>query len=150
MNLRRGVWLIPCTVAACSALTGPRHDDVSLEVRSVTPVNGFRDLRYAFTITNRGNRPIFLPTCGGRVRPEFRLEMPGLVEHLSTFCLAVNSMVPARLEPGAQYASSGQVSRIARTRYTPYIRFTVGQAGGTESRAMARSFVAPSPSGSPD
>src|SRR6266550_3103962 len=95
-------------LAACVDSTGPRTVLVTRIDRAVLDSAG--SLNVSFTITNVGREPEDVPACGGQPVPNVqRLQARRWEEFAGGLCLAIYSMVPVSLQPGASISGTTNV-----------------------------------------
>ena len=95
-------------LAACVDGTGPRTVLVTRIDRAGLDSAG--SLNVSFTITNVGREPEDVPACGGQPGPNVqRLQASRWEEFAGGLCLAIYSMVPVSLQPGASISGTTNI-----------------------------------------
>jgi len=126
-----------CVVlAACSDGTGPRTIlDTRIDRAVLDPAG---NLSVSFTITNIGTKPEDVPACGGQPGPRVQRQQGNRWEEFAGGqCLAIYSMVPISLHPGASISGSADVFRAGPGVYRLVISY---QLDGSP-RAVSQPFT---------
>src|SRR5437879_1435623 len=109
-------------IAACSDGTGPRRILVTRIDRAVLDSAG--SLNVSLTITNVGMQPEDIPACGGQPGPTVqRWQGKRWEEFAGGLCLAIYSMVPVSLQPGASISGTTGVFRAGPGIYRLVISY---------------------------
>ena len=120
-----GVAVAICVaLAACSDSAGPGTMLVTRIDRAVLDSAGSLDV--SFTITNVGTRPEDVPACGGQPGPRVQKQQGRRWEEFGGgLCLAIYSMVPVSLQPGASLNGTTDVFRAGPGVYRLVISYQV-------------------------
>jgi len=122
-------------LAACSDGTGPRTMLVTRIDRAVLDSGS---LNVSFMITNVGTQPEDVPACGGQPVPRVQRQQGKRWEEFAGgLCLAIYSMVPVSLQPGASISGTTDVFRAGPGVYRLVISY---QLDGSP-RAVSEQFT---------
>ena len=109
-------------LAACSEGTGPRTMLVTRIDRAVLDSAG--SLNVSFMIANGGTQPEDVPACGGQPLPSVQRQHGKRWEEFAGgLCLAIYSMVPVSLQPGASISGTTDVFRAGPGVYRLVISY---------------------------
>jgi len=123
-------------LAACSDATGPRTILVTRIDRAALDSAG--SLNVSFTIANVGTQPEDVPACGGHPSPRLQRQQGKRWEELAGgLCLAIYSMVPVSLRPGANISGTTDVFRAGPGVY----RLVVSYQRDGSPRAISEQFT---------
>jgi len=123
-------------LGACSDGTGPRTMLVTRIDRAVLDSAG--SLNVSFTITNVGTQPEDVPACGGQPGPRVQRQQGKRWEEFAGgLCVAIYSMVPVSLQPGASISGTTDVFRAGPGVYRLVISY---QLDGSP-RAVSEQFT---------
>ena len=123
-------------LAACSDGIGPRTVLVTRIDRAV--LDSASSLNVSFTITNVGTQPEDVPACGGQPRPRVQKQQGRRWEEFGGgLCLAIYSMVPVLLQPGASIRGTTAIVRAGPGVYRLVISY---QLDGSP-RAVSEQFT---------
>jgi len=123
-------------LAACSEGTGPRTMLVTRIDRAVLDSAG--SLNVSFMIANGGTQPEDVPACGGQPGPRVQRQHGKRWEEFAGgLCLAIYSMVPVSLHPGASISGTTDVFRAGPGVYRLVISY---QLDGSP-RAVSEQFT---------
>src|SRR6266513_477815 len=108
-------------LAACSDGTGPRTMLVTRIDRAVLDSGS---LNVSFMITNVGTQPEDVPAWGGQPVPRVQRQQGKRWEEFAGgLCLAIYSMVPVSLQPGASISCTTDVFRAGPGVYRLVISY---------------------------
>jgi hypothetical protein len=123
-------------LAACADGTGPRTVLVTRIDRAVLDSAG--SLNVSFTITNVGTQPEDVPACGGQPNPTIQRQQAKRWEGFAGgLCVAIYSMVPVSLQPGASISGTTDVFQAGPGIYRLVISY---QLDGSP-RAVSEQFT---------
>ena len=123
-------------LAACLDGTGPRTTLVTRIDRAEADSAG--SLNVAFTITNVGTQPEDVPACGGQPGPGVqRLQGRRWEEYAGGLCLAIYSMVPVSLQPGASISGTTNIFQAGPGIY----RLVISYQRDGSPRAVSGQFT---------
>jgi len=123
-------------LAACVDSTGPRTVLVTRIDRAVLDSAG--SLNVSFTITNVGTQPEDVPACEGQPGPTVqRLQGRRWEEFAGGLCLAIYSMVPVSLQPGARMSGTTNVFQAGPGIY----RLVISYQRDGSPRAVSGQFA---------
>jgi len=123
-------------LAACSDGTGPGTILVTRTDRAALDSAG--SLNVAFTIANVGTQPEDVPACGGQPSPRLQRQQGKRWEEFAGgLCLAIYSVVPVSLQPGASISGTTVVFRAGPGVY----RLVVSYQPDGSPRAVSDQFT---------
>ncbi len=130
-------------LGACADAVGPGAR-VTLSVTStgVTPAGL---LGYSYVITNTGDVPLWFPSCGVDIRPNFEIKVGGaVVDGISTICLyATAPQNPNPVLPGDSRTGVGALTLRAGASYVPYVVYARDGGAAATGRAYGPTLHAP-------
>ncbi len=125
-------------LGACSDGTGPRTMLVTRIDRAVLDSAG--SLNVAFTITNIGTQPEDVPACGRQPGPRVQRQQGKRWEEFAGgLCVAIYSMVPVSLQPGASI--SGTTDVFAPQLKRDPLASTIGNQETSRTDAVAEPYL---------
>ena len=115
-------------LGACSAPT-EAVPSVSLTIDHVAKTGDGRFLGFQYTITNASQSSVWLPACGGVIRPDVAVRVGGRVtdNYSGSLCLADVYMGPASIAPGASYRGESSVQVATGATFIPSIAVSLSE-----------------------
>lgn len=109
-------------LCACSAPT-EIAPGVSLVIDQVAPSADGRRITYEYSITNASADSVWIPACGGVIRPDVAVMLRGQLTdtYSGSRCTANLDNGPAPIAPGAQYVGQSEVQSLSGASFVPFV-----------------------------
>jgi hypothetical protein len=144
-SARRSITLavaVALSFTGCDAPTAPAR--VSLTVAVVRAEATETTVPIGFSLLNTGSEPIYIPACGGIVRPEVDVIGPGTVrDRVSWGCIAILDMGPVVVGPGDSYEGAVIIPRRPGARFRPFVSYRLARDQGPNRTVAAAEFESP-------
>ena len=131
------------TFCACSAPT-EIAPGVALAIDQVALSADGQRIAYEYTITNASADSVWIPACGGVIRPDVAVLLRGQVTdtYSGSLCPADRDMGPAPLAPGARYVGQSAVQSVSGASFSPFVVVSlVRTPGGPARKVMGAGFA---------
>ena len=96
---------------------------VSLAIDQVAPRADRRSIFSAFTVSIASSGSVWIPACGGVIRPDVAVMIRGqrVDTDSGSLCTADRTTGPAPIAPGTRYTGQSTVQTAANARFVPHV-----------------------------
>ena len=135
-----------CLSALCACSTPTETvPDVSLAIDQVARTADGRFLGFQYTITNASSDSVWIPACGGVIRPDVGVRVGGRVTdtYSGSVCQANVYMGPASIAPGVSYRGESSVQIASGATFVPSVTVSLSRSlSGPARRVSGTAFGA--------